>query len=147
MTTVSVTLSRGVMHALVGIPLLVTLATPLLRLLAGESGLEFVPLYEFNPVLYSLTPHSRPVHVQGLVGNGKDELGLAEKVLSKCGESRFSLVTFGNYLHDAAGTDEERDKVLLAFLYYVNSLQGEDSERGRVAAKIHNVMLYHGYVT
>lgn len=119
----------------------------LLPLLRVAFGLEFVPLYEFNPILYTLTPNTPAQHAQGIIGNGRDELNLASRVLAKCGESRFSLVGFGNYLHDAAATDEERDKVLLAFLYYVNSLQGEDSERGRVAAKIHNVMLYHGYVT
>lgn len=98
-------------------------------------------------MLYSISPHTTPEHANGIVGNGRDELTLASKVLAKCGESRFSIVAFGNYLHDAAATDEERDKVLLAFLYYVNSIQGEDSERGRLAAKIHNTMLYHGYVT
>lgn len=97
-------------------------------------------------MLYTLKPGSPAQHTNGIIGDGKDELGLANKMLAKCGESRFSVVALGNYLHDAAATEEERDKVLLAFLYYVNSLSGENSDRGRLAAKIMNTLYYHRYV-
>lgn len=104
-------------------------------------------MYKYTPLTYSLTPHGPPAFANGVVGNGKAELDLANKVLAKVGESRFSVVSFGIRLHDAISTDDEKDKVLLAFLYYVNSLAGEDTERGAIAAKIVNTMRYHGYVT
>lgn len=103
-------------------------------------------MYKFTPVIYTLKPGTPAQYTNGVMNNGKEEFRAAEKLLSTCGHSRFSVVAFGNQLHSAHTTEEEKDKVFLGFLYYVNALSGEDTNRGRMAALIMNTMRYHGYV-
>lgn len=89
----------------------------------------------------------KPEFTHGLIGNGSTELKTAQNLISKLGDSRFSVIAFAQYLADASATAAEVDKIMLSFLYYVQA-QAEYDDRPHVdlARRLMDALDHYGYL-
>ena len=105
-------------------------------------------MYDHDIFTYMKTEvEGKPEHAHGLIGNGSNELKAAQNLISKLGDSRFSVIAFAQYLADAAATAEEVDKIMLSFLYYVQA-QAEYDDRPHVylARRLMDTLDHYGYL-
>lgn len=102
----------------------------------------------FNPVTISLKVGQQPQFINGVSSIKRPmEVGTANRFLKDASSSRFSVAAYGQLLYEAAESEEEKDKALLAALYYINRVAGEeDTSRGYLAQRVMDVLDHYGYV-